>query len=103
MKNVAEEWECVEEEVGCGGEFCRFCSLERSGHGRSPVESAGRTLEGISEGLEQAGGVGKETAVEVDQAKETLEILNSVWLRVVENGVNIGGKRSDASGGDLMT
>ena len=80
----------------------RFCSLERSGHGRSPVESAGRTLEGISEGLEQAGGVGKETAVEVDQAKETLEILNSVWLGVVENGVDIGGKRSDASGGDLM-
>ena len=89
-------------EEGCLGKG-RFCSLERSGHGRSPVESAGRTLEGISEGLEQAGGVGKETAVEVDQAKETLEILNSVWLGVVENGVDIGGKRSDASGSDLMT
>ena len=46
--------------------------------------------------------MGKETVVEVDQAKETLEILNSVWLGVMENGVDIGGKRSDASGSDLM-
>ena len=30
----------------------RFCNPERIGHGGSPVEGAGRTLESIGEGLE---------------------------------------------------
>ena len=60
------------------------------------------TLEGISEGLEKTGGMRKETAVEVNEAEETLKVLNSLWLGVVENGVHIGGKGSDAGGGDLV-
>ena len=66
-------------------------------------ESSGEcreTLESISEGLEKT--MRKETAVEVNKAKEALKILNKVRLGVVGNGVNIGGKGSDASGSDLV-
>ena len=31
VKNVAEEWECVEEEVGCGGEFWQYGKQCKSG------------------------------------------------------------------------
>ena len=31
MKNVAEEWEYVEEEVGCGGEFWQYGKQCKSG------------------------------------------------------------------------
>ena len=80
----------------------RFGSLERCGHRGSPGESAGRTLEGISEGLKKAGGMRKKRAGEVDENEEALKVLNSVWLGIVENGVYVGGEGSDAGGGDLV-
>ena len=80
----------------------RFGSLERCGHRGSPVEGAASTSKGISEGLEKTGDVRKETVVEVNRTEEALKVLNSLWLGIVENGVYIGGKGSDASGGDLV-
>ena len=44
---------------------------------------AGGALKSISEGLEETGGVRKETAVEINEAKETLKVLNGLWLGVV--------------------
>jgi len=52
--------------------------------------------------LEDASGARNETAVEIDEAKEALEVLHSVRLRVVEDGVHMGGHGSDAGGGDLV-
>ena len=80
----------------------RFGSLERCGHKGSPVEGAASTSKGISEGLEKTGDVRKEMVVEVNRTEEALKVLNSLWLGIVENGVYIGGKGSDASGGDLV-
>ena len=80
----------------------RFGSLERCGHRGSPVEGAASTSKGISEGLEKTGDVRKETVVEVNRTEEALKVLNSLWLGIVENGVYIGGKGSDASSGDLV-
>ena len=58
-------------------------SLEGGGHRRSPVEGAGRALKGISEGLEEAGGMREETAIKVNEAEKTLEVFNSLWLGIV--------------------
>jgi hypothetical protein len=40
-------------------------------------------LECISEWLEEAGGMREETAIEVNEAEKALEVLNSLWLRIV--------------------
>ena len=67
------------------------------------MESAGRTLEGISEGLEQAGGVGKKTAVKVDESEKTLEILEGGRKRILMDGINVRREGSDAGGSDGVT
>ena len=59
-------------------------------------------MECIGEWLENAGGVGNKTAIEVNEAEEALEVLNSLWLRIGEDGVYIGGEGSDAGGSDLV-
>ena len=74
-------WIGMGEESGLGK--CRFSSLEGGVHRRSPVVKAGGALKSISEGLEETGGVRKETAVEINEAKETLRVLNGLWLGVV--------------------
>ena len=42
------------------------------------------------------------TAVEVDEAEETLEILDGGGLRIVSDGLDMGGKGSDSSSGDMV-
>ena len=58
-----------------------FGSLESLCHGPCPVEAAGRTLESISERLKNASSVREEAAVEIDVAKEALDVLHGVRLR----------------------
>ena len=67
MKNVAEEWECVEEEVGCGGEFWQYGKQCKSGtNGGHPekgeAKHTGRKYGGGKPGRQDGlgcGGVGK--------------------------------------------
>ena len=80
----------------------RLGSLEGGGHRRSPVEGSRRALECIGERLEKTGGMRKETGVKVDEAKKTLEVLNSLWLGVLENGVYVGGEGKDTCGNDMV-
>ena len=56
----------------------RLGSLEGCSHRRSPVEGAWGTLKGISEGLEEASGMRKETVVKVNEAEEVMKVLNSL-------------------------
>ena len=42
------------------------------------------------------------TAIEVDEAEETLEILDGGGLRIVSDGLDMGGKGSDSSSGDMV-
>ena len=58
-----------------------FGRVEGSSHGRSPGETGGMTSKSVSEGAEDGCGGRKETAVEVDEAKETLEVFEVGGLR----------------------
>ena len=77
--------------------------LNGMGHRRGPGKEFGRTNEGISEGAEDGGGVRDKTAIEFDEAKEVLKIFDGGGLGIVGNGLNMGGKGSDAGSGDMMT
>ena len=77
--------------------------LKGMGHRRGPVKEFGRTNEGISEGAEDGGSVRDKTAIEFDEAKEVLKIFDGGGLGIVGNGLNMGGKGSDAGSGDMMT
>ena len=75
---------------------------ESLGHRRSPGEQFWSTDVSIGEGAENSGGMGNKTAVEINEAKKTLKILDRSGLRIVENGLDMGGKRGDASSCDMV-
>ena len=87
----------------CGLGKGLFGLLEGGGHGRGPVERLRRANEGISEGSEGGGGIGKETAVEVYEAEEALEIFDRCGLRIVGDGLDMSGEGSNARSCHMMT
>ena len=42
------------------------------------------------------------TAIEIDEAEETLEILDGGGLGIVSDGLDMGGKGGDSSSGDMV-
>ena len=61
---------------GNGGGKGGLSVEEGGGAGWGPGEGLGRTSESIREGLEDTGGMRNETAVEIHETEETLEILD---------------------------
>ena len=57
-------------------------------HGSGPQKSFWRTNEGISEGTENGGGARNKTAIEVNEAKEMLEIFDGGWLRIISDSLD---------------
>ena len=76
--------------------------LKRMGHRRGPGKGFGRANEGIGERAEDGSGMRNKTAVEIDEAKEALKVFDGGGLGIVSNSLNMGGKGSDAGGGDMM-
>ena len=72
-------------------------------HGRRPGERARIAGQGISERLEDNGGMRKKTAVKVDEAEKTLEILEGGRKRILTDGINVRGEGSNAGGDDGVT
>ena len=79
-----------------------FGLLKGMGHRRGPGKGFWRANEGIGERAEDGGGMRNKTAVEIDEAKEALKVFDGGGLGIVSNGLNMGGKGSDAGGGDMM-
>ena len=79
-----------------------FCLLEGVCHGSGPGKGFWRTNEGIREGTENGGGVRNKTVIEVNEAKETLEIFDGGWLRIISDSLDMRGEGCDASGRDMM-
>ena len=77
--------------------------LEGVSHRSCPGKSFGRANKGIGEGTENGGGVGNKTTVEVNKAKETLELFDGGGLRIVCDSLNMRGEGCDAGGGNVMT
>ena len=75
---------------------------ESLGHRRSPGERFWSTDESIGEGVENSGGMGNKTVVEINEAKKTLKILDRSGLRIVENGLDMRGERGEASSCDMV-
>ena len=61
---------------GNGGGKGGLSVEESGGAGWGPGEGLGRTSESIREGLEDTGGMRNETAIEIHETEETLEILD---------------------------
>ncbi len=70
-----------------------FCSLESRLHLLIPKNGT-RALAGIGEWLEDTGNIGKETAIKIEHAKESLETLDIRGKRKIEDRLNAGRKRS---------
>ena len=62
--------------------------LEGVSHRSCPGKSFGRANKGISEGTENGGGARNKTAIEVNEAKETLEIFDGGWLRIISDSLD---------------
>ena len=71
-------------------------------HGRSPGRTFGSTNQSICEWSKNGGSTTNKTAIEIDEAKKALEILDSGRLRIVKNSLDVRGKRSDTSGCNIM-
>lgn len=80
-----------------------FGSGEGGGHSRGPGEGFWCTGEGVSERTKDGSSMREESAIEVDEAKESLEILDGGGLRVGLDGGHVGLKGSDAGGGDVVS
>ena len=79
-----------------------FGLLKGIGHRRGPGKDFWRANEGIGERAEDGCGMRNKTAVEIDEAKEALKVFDGGGLWIVGNGLNMGGKGSDAGGGNMM-
>jgi hypothetical protein len=62
-----------------------------------------RALAGISERLEDASNAGKETAIKIEHAQETLESFDVRRKRKVKDRLSTGGRGGKTSRSDLMT
>ena len=80
----------------------QFGLLKGRGHRRGPGKDFWRSNEGVSERAEDGCGMRNKTAVEIDEAKEALKVFDGGGLWIVGNGLNTGGKGSDAGGGNMM-
>ena len=76
--------------------------LKSLSHGRSPGKEFGSANQSICEWSKNGGRTRNKTVVEIDEAKEALEILDSCRLRIVKNSLDMRGKRSDTSSCDMM-
>ncbi|OBQ34759.1 MAG: hypothetical protein AN484_26535 [Aphanizomenon flos-aquae WA102] len=72
----------------------------RPGHGGVPL---GAPFQGIGEGLQHSGDVGKEPAVEVDHAQKGLQLLHGVRLWKLLDRGDVVLERADAGGGDPVS
>ena len=79
-----------------------FGLLKGMCHRSCPGKSFGRANESVSERTENGGGVGNKTAVEVDKAEKTLELLDRGGLRIVCDSLDMRGEGCDACGGNMM-
>jgi hypothetical protein len=79
----------------------RFGSLESRLHFRVPEERT-RTFANISEGFEDEGNTGNETAIKMEHAKEALQTFDIRREWKIEDGLNTREKRSKACGSNLM-
>ena len=72
-------------------------------YSRLPGERGRVASQGISERLENNGGMRKKMAVKVDESEKTLEILEGGRKRILTDGINVRGEGSDAGGSDGVT
>ena len=81
-----------------------FLDAVKSGlHGRQLGKRARIASQGISEGVEDNGGMRKKTAVTIYEAEKTLEILEGGGKRILTDGINVRGEGSNAGGIDGVT
>ena len=91
----------MEEESSRGQNF--LDAVKSRFHSRLPGERGRVASQGISERLENNGGMRKKTAVKVDESEKTLEILEGGRKRILTDGINVRGEGSDAGSSDSVT
>ena len=77
----------MEEESSRGQNF--LDAVKSRFHSQRPCERARVAGQGISERLEDNGGMRKKTALKIDGAEKTLEILEGGRKRILTDGINV--------------
>jgi len=73
------------------------------GHIGGEEKRSGLVGKGVSERTEDSGGLRDETAVEVDETEETLQVLEGGGGREIKNGGDMGLQGGDTGGGKVVT
>jgi len=82
---------------------CLFDGGEGGGHIGGEEKGSGFVGKGISERTEDSGGLRDETAVEVNETEETLQILEGGGGWKIEDGGDMGLEGGDTGGGKVVT
>jgi hypothetical protein len=71
-------------------------------HFLNDLQVARAAVQGVGEGLEGDSVTGKEPPIEIYQAQETLQLLDILWHRQLDQSVHMLAQWGDAIGGDMM-